>query len=235
MGEDSELLEEAELEDEDLGDEIEEVNYNVSDICLENDVSVKLVVSKSDEDNSIAPRVVDFKIGESESDDSEDDVDLSTLSAPLEEVKRVKRDLSESFEESEVSDRDIVDIRAFRGINIKNTVRVSLGGDEVLMMTDIQRMNKRTRNVRELDVSNSMPELKRPRVAESEDSESEYLSESEDYSCDSSQDSSQSLDNENDVLETSVSNEQSEINSVASSIPSDEKASEILDDNTSES
>merc|ERR1719318_262505 len=109
------------------------------------------------------------------SDDSDDeDFDLESLSAPIEDVKRVKRDLSESFElENEDSTRKGGLSELFVEGHKASNVKVSFKGDDLEMMTDISSVEKKRLRVLEEEPDSNDEDVKK---ANAEEESSEVMS-----------------------------------------------------------
>eukprot|EP00092_Neocalanus_flemingeri_P037564 GFUD01040899.1.p1 GENE.GFUD01040899.1~~GFUD01040899.1.p1 ORF type:complete len:1304 (+),score=404.79 GFUD01040899.1:44-3955(+) len=105
---------------------------NFSDEQVEEDI---LYEEETDDDE------VDAEL--SDGDKSDKDVDLQNLSAPLEDVKRVKRDLSDSFDlgEEEVNEQ-LNDPEVKEGTECAS-VSVAFKGDDLELITDIPALKKR--------------------------------------------------------------------------------------------
>merc|ERR1719186_1974634 len=129
--------------------------------------------------SKMAAKSVDVKLDGDQSDDSEnEDFDLENLSVPLEEVKKVKRNLSESFDMDDEKDNNSNDPEMKETTECVSVV-VIFKGDDLEMIKDISISKKRALSEEDLLLDND-DKVKKVKVDDevSEDEESSAYEES---------------------------------------------------------
>merc|ERR1719508_734214 len=130
---------------------------------------------------SLAVKSVDVKLDGDQSDESEnDDFDLENSSVPLEEVQKVKRNLSESFDmDDEKGDSNYNDPEMKETAECVS-VAVIFKGDDLEMIKDISISKKRALSEEDLLMENDNDKVKKVKVDDevSEDEESSAYEES---------------------------------------------------------
>eukprot|EP00092_Neocalanus_flemingeri_P037567 GFUD01040902.1.p1 GENE.GFUD01040902.1~~GFUD01040902.1.p1 ORF type:complete len:741 (+),score=238.20 GFUD01040902.1:44-2266(+) len=95
---------------------------------------------------------VDAELSDGDKSDDED-FDLENLSAPLEDVKRVKRDLSDSFDMDEEEVSEQLNAPKLKEGTECASVSVAFKGDDLELITDIPALKKRALSEEDLAMS----------------------------------------------------------------------------------